>query len=207
MSLAKKTRDKVSEQEYLDGELISEVKHEYIDGFVYAMAGASEKHCLISGNIFYKFSEVLRKEKSPCKVLSESMKVRISDKGTQYFYPDVLVFCDNHKEDTQYYKNSPVILVEVLSNSTRKSDLFTKKLYYFNIPTLQEYVIIEQNICQVTVFKRSDNWNPTIYILGDSITFESIGVTLSVEDIYYQVDNDEIAFYLKYKDKETPPED
>lgn len=196
MALTKKISDKVSEQDYLDGELVSEVKHEYIDGFVYAMAGASEKHCLISQNISYQFGEVLRKRKSPCKIFSSDMKVRENTLSINYFYPDVMVTCDNN-DDNEYYKNSPVILVEVLSNSTRKSDLVTKKLQYFNISTLQEYVVIEQNVCEVTVFKRSEEWKPTLYFLGDSITFESMGITLSVEDIYYQVNNDEITFYLK----------
>ncbi len=192
--------DKISEQDYLEGELISDVKYEYIDGYVYAMAGASENHGLISKNILYGLEGNLRKKKSACKVLSENMKIRLSKAITGFFYPDVLVYCNKHKDDTEYYKHLPIILVEVLSKSTRKNDLSTKKMYYFNIPSLEEYVVIEQDLCEIQVFRKSDGWQSTVYFLGDEINFESIDVTLSVEDIYYQVDNHDINTFLQDKE-------
>jgi Uma2 family endonuclease len=196
MSLAKKLGNKISEQEYLAGELVSDVKYEYIDGEVFAMAGASENHGLISGNLLSELRNNLKQKKSSCKVLSADMKVRIHSINTSFFYPDILVYCDHHKDDTKYYKHLPLILVEVLSKSTRKNDLNTKKFYYFNIPSLQEYVVIEQDFCEVEVFKKSDGWKSTVYFLGEEITFESIDATVSVEDIYYQVDNSDITHYL-----------
>lgn len=200
MSLAKKVSDEVSEQEYLDGERISEVRHEYIDGGVYAMAGGTANHNRISQNISRKLGNALENKQSPCDVFSESMKVRES-KNHDYFYPDVFVVCDQHPDDDPYYRHSPIILVEVLSDSTRITDKTTKKRAYFNIPTLQEYVIIEQQFCEVAVFSRNKNWKPDLYFLGDSICFESIGVTVSVEDIYYHVDNPEMALYLAQQEK------
>lgn len=205
MSLARKISDKISEQGYLDGELISEVKHEYIDGFVYAMAGASENHDRISQNISYQFGDALRKQKLPCDVFSSDMKIRISSHSTQYFYPDTSIVCGKHEHDTEYYKHSPVILIEVLSDSTRKADKTTKKLSYFNIPTLQEYVTIEQRFCEIVVFRRKNDWKSDFYFLGDSITFESIGVALSVEDIYYRVDNGEMVAYWQNKEQKEQP--
>ena len=123
------------------------------------------------------------------------MKVREAEK-TKYFYPDVLVTCDSDDNESEYYVNSSLIIVEVLSESTRKYDLTTKKLYYFNIPVLQEYVVIEQDFCQVEVFRKNDDWRSTVYFLGDEITFESIDVTLSVEMIYRYVDNKNMAEFL-----------
>lgn len=203
MALAKRIHDTlsnaISEQAYLEGELISPIRHEYIDGCVYAMAGASENHGLIAQNISRELGNFFKSKKSPCKVLSESMKIRIPSKGTKYFYPDVFVFCDPHPDDTAYYKHSPVLIAEILSSSTYKDDFTTKKLAYFNIPSLQEYVIVEQDVCNVIVFRRNDNWQPNFYLLGDAITFESIGVTLSVEDIYYQVNNDYMVNFLAHK--------
>lgn len=196
MSLVQKIDINISEQEYLAGEQISEIKHEYIDGSVYAMAGASENHGLITQNISRGLGNHLIKNKSDCKILSSDMKVRISQNSLYYFYPDVMVFCDKHKHDSEYYKHSPVIIIEVLSKSTRKHDLSTKKLSYFNIPSLQEYVVIEQDFCEINVFRKSDHWNSTIYFLGDDIHFESIDTTLSVEDIYYQVDNEDMTQFL-----------
>jgi hypothetical protein len=72
---------------------------------------------------------------------------------------------------------------------------------YFNIPSLEEYVLIEQDICQVQVYRRTLNWLPSSYFLGDEISFESIDTTLSVEDIYYHVDNDEMVKFLEEKSK------
>jgi Uma2 family endonuclease len=84
-------------------------------------------------------------------------------------------------------KHSPVIIIEVLSKSTRKYDFTTKKLTYFNIQALQEYVVIEQDICQIEGFRKSDEWRSTAYFHGDKRTFGSIDASVSVEDIYYQV--------------------
>ena len=137
MPLAKILTDNITEDEYLKGELISDIKHEYINGYVYAMASASENHGLILQNMSREIGNSLIKNKSSCNVLSSDMKVRINDKSTNYFYPDVMVFCDRHEHDTEYYKHSPIIVVEVLSKSTRKNDKTSKKLTYFNIPTLQ----------------------------------------------------------------------
>ena len=202
MPLVKKSDTKFSEEDYLEGELISEVRHEYIDGTVYAMSGASKNHNLISQNFSRELVNELKQKKSPCRTFSENVKVRESKETIQYFYPDVFVTCDPDDNESEYYVNSPVIIVEVLSQSTRKYDLTTKKLYYFNIPTLREYVVIEQDICQVEVFRKSDDWRPTAYFPGDKIIFESIDVTLSVEDIYYQVTNNDIAkFLIEQKEK------
>ncbi len=198
MSLVNTIETKISENDYLEGELISEVKHEYIDGIVYAMAGAGTKHNLISKNILYGLENSLREKNSPCDVFSSDMKVKVSKITDSFFYPDVMVVCDTGNDD-DYYKTSPVIIVEVLSKSTRRNDFTIKMMSYFNIPGLEEYVLIEQDICQVQVYSKSKNWQSASYFLGDDITFNSINTTLSVEDIYYHVKNDDIVNYLQEK--------
>ncbi len=199
MSLVNTIETKISENDYLEGELISDVKHEYIDGIVYAMAGASTKHNLISSNILSELKNSLKQKNSPCDVFSSDMKVKISKITDSFFYPDVMVVCDADKNDDDYYKTSPVIIVEVLSKSTRRNDFTIKMMSYFNIPGLEEYVLIEQDICQVQVYSKSKNWQSASYFLGDDITFNSISTTLSVEDIYYHVKNDDIVDYLQEK--------
>ena len=67
---------------------------------------------------------------------------------------------------------------------------------YFNIPSLQEYVIIEQDLCEINVFKKKQDWQPTVYFLGDTINFDSIGISMSVEDIYYHVKNNNMDIFL-----------
>jgi Uma2 family endonuclease len=197
MPSAKKLISTISEEEYLKGELSSEIKHEYIDGYIYAMAGASKKHNLISRNILYEFENNLRQKKSPCTTFISDMKVKTSAAASNnYLYPDVMVVCDISDSDNEYYQNSPAIIVEVLSKSTRKNDHSKKMISYFNIPALEEYVLIEQDICEVQVFRKSEHWKSTYYFLGDKISFQSINVTLTVEDIYYQVENEDILEFL-----------
>jgi len=197
MSLVEKKPDIISPEEYLETELDREVKHEYMDGHIYSMAGASKKHNIISGNIFRELSNHLKGKKSSCTTFSSDMKLKLSKKTNSFFYPDVMVVCD--KNDDDYYQNSPIIIVEVLSKSTRKNDSSTKMIRYFNCPTLEEYVLVEQDFCLIQVFRKKDNWLSTHYLAGDKITFQSIDVTLTVEDIYYQVDNEDMIQYLQEK--------
>jgi Uma2 family endonuclease len=181
----------IREEDYLKNELNSEVKHELVDGHVYAMAGASENHDRISGNIYRKFGNHL--EKSPCEPFTSDMKLKTSTGN--FRYPDCMVVCDKDDEN-QFYKTKPVILVEVLSRSTRKADEKDKLIEYINIPTLQEYVLIEQDYVDITVYRKSDNWHSVHYFLGETLYFESIDLTLSVEEIYHRVQNDDMAEFL-----------
>jgi Uma2 family endonuclease len=111
--------------------------------------------------------------------------------GNNYVYPDVLVDCSKI-EGKGYFSNSPLLIVEVLSKSTRKRDLTTKLLRYINLPSLQEYVVVEQDFVQVQVFRKSTDWRDEFYFLGDSITLGSIGLTLPVADIYDRVENEDM---------------
>ena len=203
MPLVKKIETKISEEDYLEGELLSEIKHEYIDGTVYAMSGASRNHNLIVSNVLSEIKNKLKQQKSPCDVFSSDMKVKESEKTTKYFYPDVVITCEPDDNESEYYINSPILIVEVLSESTRKYDLTTKKLYYFNIPTLEEYIVIEQDICRVEVFRKKDNWNSTSYFPGDEISIKSIDIIVSVEDIYYHVENKSMDLYLNKKEEKN----
>jgi Uma2 family endonuclease len=191
--LATKTTDLISVEDYLTGELNSDIKHELIDGCVYAIAGASANHERISGNVYRKFGNHL--ENMPCEPFGSDMKLRIN---ANFFYPDVMVDCrfDNSEP---YFTQTPIIIVEVLSKSTRKKDTTLKFMSYINIPSLQEYVLIEQDFVDVQVFRRSEGWLARHYFLGDEVTFESIGLTLPVEDIYHRVQNDDMVEFLPNK--------
>lgn len=181
----------VSPEAYLQQELSSTVKHELIEGQIVAMAGASANHERICQNVARKLGNHL--ERQPCEPFGSDMKVRIRD---NFYYPDVLVDC-HFDESEPYFTETPVILVEVISRSTRQMDEKKKLLEYINIPTLKEYVIIEQDVADVTVYRKSDDWRSTHYFLGEDIYFESIDFTIAVTDIYLRVHNEDVIAFLK----------
>ena len=183
----------ISEESYLQGELLAETKHEYIDGQVHAMAGASENHNLLSVNMASELRNRLKG--TSCRTFMADMKVKV---GANFFYPDVMVVCQEDN-DSEYYKTAPVIIVEVLSKSTRRFDQTDKRLRCQRIPTLEEYVLIEQDKGEIQVFSKKDQWQSFYYYLGDEIIFSSLGVTVLVEDIYYQVNNDDVLDFLREK--------
>jgi len=181
----------ISEEDYLAGELTSEIKHEYIDGCVYAMAGASRNHERIAGNVFGELRNFLKKK--PCEPFRSDLKIKT---GSRFFYPDVMVVCDEQSQH-DYYTDSPVIVVEVLSKASRRVDETTKRIAYQSIPSLKEYVLIEQDFVDVEVCRKSEGWVSNHYFMGDSVQFDAIGLTLTVEEIYARVDNDEVRSYLQ----------
>jgi len=190
MALKKKVAI-ITEQEYLAGEEIAENKHEFIGGEIFAMSGASKNHERISGNVFRKFGNFL--ENSSYEPFSSDIKVKI---GKDFFYPDTMVVCDD-QTDHDYYTEMPTIIVEVLSKSTRRYDQTIKRIAYQSIPTLQEYILIEQEFVDIEISKKKDTWKSRHYFLGDTFTLESIGLTVKVEDLYYRVKNEEMTDFLQ----------
>ena len=191
MALAK--LDYIEVQDYLSGEQSSEIKHEYVSGTVHAMAGASVNHNQITGNLSRQLGNQL--EGRDCRPFSSDLLVKTG--AESYRYPDVVVVCDDDFIENEYVTATPVLIIEVLSRSTRQKDKEEKRHEYLSIPTLQEYVLIEQDFVDVEVFRRSNGWRPSHYYLGDEVIFESVGVTLAVEVIYQRVRNDDVLRYLE----------
>jgi Uma2 family endonuclease len=147
----------MTQEAYFQLEAASDVRYEYIDGQVYAMGSSALNHNRIAMNVAVGFSNHLKG--TSCETFSADMKVLI---GNDYVYPDVVVDC----HATGNMLVSPVIIVEVLSKSTRKKDTTQKLIRYINLPSLQEYVLIEQDIVSVQVFRRVKAWQPDYYYLG-----------------------------------------
>ncbi len=187
----------ITVEEYLAGEEISEVKHEYVEGQVYAMAGAKVNHNRIATNVSAYLWNHLRGQ--PCESLSGDMLVKTL--GKRFRYPDVVVVCDDDPSADERIRESPILIVEVLSKSTRKKDKGEKRLEYLAIPSLLEYVLIEQDFAEVEVQRRRMGWQPSYYFLGDEMVLESVNATLPVEVIYERVKNDDMRAWL------APPED
>jgi Uma2 family endonuclease len=156
------------------------------------MSGGKLNHHRLISRLVQKIGNHL--DGTPCEVFSSDIKVR-TDKGNKYFYPDVLVSCDN-KDGESLFTESPRLIIEVLSKSTRKYDKTFKRICYQAIPTLEEYVLIEQDHVEIEVCRKSQDWKSEFYFIDDEITFESIDLTLPVLDIYKRVDNEDMREFL-----------
>src|SRR5437867_2327475 len=151
MSAVKKL-DLISVEDYLKGELISPIKHEYVDGYVYAMAGARNVHNDIAGNTFASLHLRLRGRR--CRPYNSDTKIRIKlPRRFRFYYPDASVVCQrNDANDT--FQDKPVVVAETISKSTRRIDEGEKKEAYLTIPTLRAYLLIEQDAPLVVVHRR-----------------------------------------------------
>lgn len=190
MLAAQSNSQPVSENQYLAEEAQRDLKHEYIDGYVFAMSGASRNHRILCGNLFSLLHSHLQDD-----LCEPSWDVRVKAAGN-YFYPDVVVDCDASTDADSLYAQKPRLIVEVISRTTRHKDKGTKLLSYINIPTLEEYVMIEQDFVSIEVLRKKDNWVPRHYTLGDNIHFDSINCTVSVETIYHNVDNQDMNEFI-----------
>jgi len=139
--------------EYLQMEEESPIKHEYIDGQIYAMAGASDPHVTIALNLATLLRSHVRG--SGCRVYISDMKARIESLN-RFYYPDVMVTCDPRDQETTTYKRFPTLIVEVLSESTEAFDRGDKFADYQELATLREYVLINTKRRRVECFRRND---------------------------------------------------
>jgi Uma2 family endonuclease len=142
----------LSVTDYLQLEAGSLTKHEYINGEVYAMAGASDTHVTIAGNLFALLRSHIRG--SGCRVYIADMKIRIETRNC-FYYPDVMVTCDPHDQTTTHYKCFPKLVVEVLSGSTEAFDRGDKFADYQTLTSLEEYVLINSCRQRVECFRRN----------------------------------------------------
>ena len=186
MGLAK-LKTKISAEDYLAGEETNPVRYEYVYGEIYAMAGASDNHNRIVVNLIASLSTHLRD--SDCEPFAGDMKVRVSPHV--YYYPDVLVSCEENP-DSPYFRNEPILIVEVLSASTQEIDRREKLLFYQQMPSVQEYVVVEQQKMLVEIHRRQPEGRWITYYFSredtdEIIEFQSVGLTTTLDEIYRRV--------------------
>lgn len=179
----------VSEADYLSGEPSSEIRHEYVAGHVYAMAGAGKAHNAIALNVATRFRSHLRG--SPCRSYIADMKVRV-EREQAYYYPDVVVTCsdqDTAADAPKDYLTAPSLIVEVLSVSTETIDRREKMRAYAALETLQEYVLVESRFQQVEIYRRlsAGGWEQWIPAPGEPVQLDCLGLTLDFAEIYEDV--------------------
>lgn len=182
---AKRKLQRLTVAEYLEAEKDSPVRHEYIDGQIYVMAGASDRHNRISINLTAPLDNHLGE--GPCEVFVADMKVSVSE--FVFYYPDVVVACDGPNADP-YYRKQPRLIIEVSSPGTERIDRSEKLLAYKQVKSLKEYVIIAQHRVHVEVFRRrrGDRWSwELLSDLNDELRLESVGLTLALSQVYRRV--------------------
>ena len=171
--------------EYLAGEPEAHMRHEYVNGQVYAMAGGTQRHNIISLNIASSLKGQLRGR--PCTAFMSDMKVQVTTLASEsYYYPDVVVTCDPRDTNPQFLAY-PSTIIEVLSDSTARIDRQEKFLAYTSLSTVQEYILVAQDQRLVTVCRRDTGWAPQLLTDAEAEITLSCGATLRVAEIYEQV--------------------
>jgi len=178
-------KPRLTAEDYLSGELTSDIRHEYVDGEVYAMAGAGEAHNLIALNV----ASFLRSHArgGPCRVFISDMKLHVAT-WKAFYYPDVMVVCDPDDAQT-YYKQSPSLVVEVLSPSTESIDRREKMLAYRTLPSLREYLLIAQDKRQLELYRRADDgdWLLAVRAETGAVQLDSVNASLALDEVYEDV--------------------
>jgi len=190
MGLAK-LKTKITVDEYLESERLSPVKREYVDGEVYAMAGGTDNHNLIAGDLYVLLVNHLRN--SICQPFIGDIKVQVA--RHVYYYPDLLVSCEENPPDP-YFRNQPVLIVEVSSPSTERVDRTEKLLYYLQMPSLREYVLIDQHRMNVEIHRREANGGWITYYFNenaDNVELTSVDLSIPLVDLYRRASFDKNA--------------
>ena len=176
---------KISVEDYLESEKSSSVRHEYVEGEVVAMAGASDNHARISSNLIALLVTQLRN--STYDTFANGIKVRV--RQNVYYYPDILVSYEENPEN-QYFRNNPTLIIEIISKSTARVDRTEKVFLYQQIPSLQEYVVIDQYRMEVQVHRRQENGGWITYFFNESddmVEFTSVDLQIPLPEIYRRV--------------------
>ncbi|MGK7875299.1 MAG: Uma2 family endonuclease [Xenococcaceae cyanobacterium] len=184
--IIRKNYHPISPEEYLEKEKTSPIKHEYIRGEMYAMAGASDAHITIAGNLFALLRSHLRG--SGCRVYMADMKAQIESLDI-FYYPDVMVTCDERDRAFDYFKRYPKLIVEVLSDNTEGFDRGDKFADYRQLETLEEYVLISQVRVCVECFRRNAEglWVLYPYGKGEEVYLARVDFRCPIADLYEDV--------------------
>jgi Uma2 family endonuclease len=174
---------KMTFEEYLAWELDQDIRYEYINGEVFGMTGGTIPHNDLALNLY----TALRPHLHPrgCRVNVSDVKVQVSPTSV-YFYPDLIVSCHPDDLNARKFIQNPKLIVEVLSPGTSSKDRGEKFRYYLNIPSLQEYILIDSEKIYVERYCRGEGrmWLYYPYTIGDIITLSSIEFELPIEMVY-----------------------
>jgi len=182
----------ISFQEYLKIEEASETRHEFYYGEMFDMAGGTNRHNQIVGNIYYSLRTKLAHR--DCIIRFETIRVEIEE-NNYYTYPDVVVSCNKH-ENKKFALQFPVVIFEVLSDSTSDYDRVEKFRAYQNIPSFECYILVDQKRCAIECFTKIDGkWIYKSYLKVDNILeISTLNISIPLSEIYEAVTFDALFF-------------
>ncbi len=162
------------------------VRHEYFQGEVFAMAGGSDNHATVILNVATSIRQHLKG--TACRVFMQDVKLNV-ERANSYFYPDVFVTCSERDAQDRMIKSEAKLVVEVLSPSTTAFDRGHKFEAYRNMPSLQEFVLIDPEALTAEVYRRSTNeeWILRAFAVGQGVTMQSVDLTISAADLFADV--------------------
>jgi Uma2 family endonuclease len=181
---------KMTAEAYLKWEATQEMRHEYVDGDIVAMTGGSIPHTKIYLNLYRSLYPHLGHR--GCESYVSDVKVQ-THQNSRYFYPDLVITCDPEDLKSRQFIQNPKVIVEVLSPSTANYDRGDKFKYYRQIPSLQEYVLIDSESMSVEVYHRGEGkmWLYYAYSAGDMIALESLEFEFPIELLYEGISFDQ----------------
>jgi Uma2 family endonuclease len=184
----------MSVEEYLKFEERSATRHEYVNGFVHAMCGASMAHNRIVTRLYKALEKRLRG--GPCEIFLQDLKLEVKNEWDDlYYYPDVMVSCDSTGWKEKWIVN-PRLVIEVLSPSTQHIDWREKATTYRRLPSVEEYVIAAQSSWHLTIHRRSENWVPERVKGPEGVAeLRSLGVSIPLSEVYRGVFADPASSY------------
>jgi Uma2 family endonuclease len=191
---------RMSVADYLAREERSQIKHEYVDGEIYAMSGASRWHQLLIGNLYHHARNTAGVR---CPIFMSGMMLRVESRNSCY-YPDVIASCDPQDQGDRYL-TAPCFIIEVLSPSTASVDRREKRLAYLTLKSLDEYVLVDQDRMRIHVYRGGDRGPWASQVLDqpeEVLELTCIGLRVSLEDVYAGVDLK--ALELRDSDVEMP---
>lgn len=180
--------NRISRDEYLEGELASEVRHEYVAGNVYAMSGGTLNHQRVSGNFIRLAGNQLAGK--PCFPTGSDFKLLVPLAGDEeaFYYPDGMIICVPMSGDA-LFTDSPSVILEVLSPTTRRIDEVQKFRDYITIPTLGTYILAETDSPFLTLYRRDGTGFRRETVSGPDAILElpDAGVTIPLSELYRDV--------------------
>ncbi|RTZ63366.1 MAG: Uma2 family endonuclease [Aquificaceae bacterium] len=177
-------QEHIAFDEYLADERDVDIRSEYVNDQVYVMADTNEQHNTIVGTFSAHIEINLR---DGCRAWQSSMKVVGDNKGKHFaYYPDIMAACGENTGN-QYARTNPLLIVEVLSPSTMRTDLTEKLENYKSIDSLLEYVVVSQDTPFLRVFRHRNHWQSEAYYADDTLMLESVGLEIKIEHIYRRV--------------------